>query len=341
MELRCLTADQDFDALQPEWNALVESSLANIPFMRYEYLRAWWRTLGGGEWAKASLRIVEAREGGALTGLAPFFRARHEERTAWLLLGSFEVTDYLDVVAARDHESDFARRLLEFAEAQPRGEFEVLDLYNLRANSPALEALVQSAPLAAWHVEKLQISSCPNITLPSSWEAYLEQLDRRQRHEVRRKLRRAEGGEEDVAWSIVGPEADLQAETENILALMRLDERKAKFLTPAMAVQFRASLAAAHAAGWLQLAFLTVDGSPAAAYFNLDYANRIWVYNSAIDPRFAALSPGWILLARLIEWAIDHGREALDFMRGSEGYKFQWGGVSQPIYRLRLARPAH
>ncbi len=340
MELRCLTADHEFDALQGEWNSLAESSAANMPFTRYEYLRTWWRTRGGGEWPQAVLRLVVARQHGALVGVAPFFRAVHESRNAWLLLGSFEISDYLDLIVARGKEEEFLRHFLDFAAAQPADEFERLDLYNLRAESKSLAVLDSLAGPAGWRIEKQELQPCPSIALPGSWEDYLNRLDKKQRHEVRRKLRRGQGDEEDVAWTIVEPQADIQAEIEEFLTLMKLDERKAAFLSAPMVEQFRLSLAAANAAGWLQLAFLTVDGHPAAAYANFDYAKRIWVYNSAIDPRFAALSPGWLLLAHLIEWAIDHGREAFDFMRGNEGYKFQWGGVNRPIYRLTLGRPA-
>ncbi len=36
--------------LETEWNALVEQSITNVPFIRHEYLRTWWQTRGGGEW---------------------------------------------------------------------------------------------------------------------------------------------------------------------------------------------------------------------------------------------------------------------------------------------------
>ena len=339
MDVLCLTADQEFDSLAGEWNALVDRSAANMPFIRHEFLRTWWRTRGGGEWGEAALRLVVAREAGTLVGVAPFFRTQRGRQPAWMLLGSIEISDYLDLIVARGSEEAFGERLLDYAAAQPIDELAALDLYNLRARSETLSILERSAGQRGWRVETQELQPCPSIALPSSWESYLEQLDKKQRHEVRRKLRRGEGGEEEMAWAIVGPEADIQAEIDNFLALMRKDERKAEFLTAPMVEQFRQSMVAAHAAGWLQLAFLTMDGRLAAAYADFDYANRIWVYNSGIDPRFAARSPGWVLLARLIQWSISHGREAFDFMRGNEGYKFQWGGVSQPIFRLTLSRP--
>ncbi len=97
-------------------------------------------------------------------------------------------------------------------------------------------------------------------------------------------------------------------------------------------------LKAAQQAGMLELAFLEIGGRKAAAYMNFAYAKRIWVYNSGMDPQFAASSPGWVLLAMLIRRAIEGGYRAFDFMRGDETYKFQWGGKGEPILRLTLRR---
>jgi len=77
---------------------------------------------------------------------------------------------------------------------------------------------------------------------------------------------------------------------------------------------------------------------PAAAYWCFDYRDRLWVYNSGLDPAYASLSPGWVLLGRLIQWAIEHGRREIDFLRGDESYKFRLGGVERSIYRLTLTR---
>ena len=52
---------RDFSELDPtEWNALLSESITDVPFLRYEYLSAWWSTRGGGEWPGAELALVSA-----------------------------------------------------------------------------------------------------------------------------------------------------------------------------------------------------------------------------------------------------------------------------------------
>jgi CelD/BcsL family acetyltransferase involved in cellulose biosynthesis len=160
-------------------------------------------------------------------------------------------------------------------------------------------------------------------------------VEKKERQEIRRKLRRAEGGDETVAWRIVDGAAYDDAEGQAFMAMMALDPGKARFLTPAMRAQFQDTLRAAAAGGWLHLSWLEVGGQRAAGYLSFDDGRRLYVYNSAIDPRFNALSAGWVLLAYLLQWAITHGRAAFDFMRGGEDYKLRFGGVAGVIYRLQ------
>jgi CelD/BcsL family acetyltransferase involved in cellulose biosynthesis len=117
---------------------------------------------------------------------------------------------------------------------------------------------------------------------------------------------------------------------------MENDPEKVQFLTPEMRVQFERLIHVSHQNGWLMMAFLDVGDQPATAYLTFDYANRIWVYNSGLDPEFYSLSPGWVLLAYIVEWAIEEGREALDFLRGDESYKYRLGGIPRPVYRLKI-----
>jgi CelD/BcsL family acetyltransferase involved in cellulose biosynthesis len=120
---------------------------------------------------------------------------------------------------------------------------------------------------------------------------------------------------------------------------MQQDEEKARFLTPAMRVQMHAIMRCAFDAGCLQLSFLEIGGQKAAGYLSFDYLNRIWVYNSGLDIRFSEYSPGWVLLAHLLQWANENGKSEFDFMRGDEDYKYRFGATDRTIVRVRLTKP--
>ena len=50
MQLKVLRSLEEINALEKAWNALLEQSASHVPFLRHEYIRTWWKTLGGGEW---------------------------------------------------------------------------------------------------------------------------------------------------------------------------------------------------------------------------------------------------------------------------------------------------
>jgi CelD/BcsL family acetyltransferase involved in cellulose biosynthesis len=57
-----------------------------------------------------------------------------------------------------------------------------------------------------------------------------------------------------------------------------------------------------------------------------------------VEPDARDLSPGVVLVERLIRRAIERGRRRFDFLRGHEAYKYEWGGADEPIQRLLVRR---
>jgi CelD/BcsL family acetyltransferase involved in cellulose biosynthesis len=340
VEFDFICDEDSMAALSEEWNALLSMAVTDVPFLRHEFLTTWWSTLGGGEWHEAELRIGVARDHeGRLVGLAPFFRTRTlDDRIGLLLLGSIEISDYLDLIVSESVATQFAEHLLRELARLPMQDWEVIDLYNVPEASPTLAALKSAAEGQGWNVTQTRFRPCPVLELPSDWEAYLAGLDKKQRHELRRKMRRAAELPEPVQWRIVGPAEDIERAVDDFLRLMALDERKAAFLTPTMATQIKRSALAAHASGWLQLAVLDVGGQMAAGYLNFDYRGRLWVYNSFVDPQHFGSSPGWVLLGHIIRWAIEDGRHEVDFLRGGEQYKYQLGGRDRFVCRMTIER---
>ena len=336
------TLHRNFETLAPlaaDWNVLLSESVTHVPFLRYEYLSAWWAKRGGGEWPNADLAVVTAHQDGRLAGVAPLFSSRNrEDQPALLLLGSIEISDYLDLIVRPADLPVFLAGLLDFV-AQPGPlDWRLLDWHNLLETSPTLPALQAEAGKRGWTFSIEKTYHAPSIPLTGDFESYLAGIDKKQRHEIRRKMRRAEESGRNVRWYIVQDSSTLEAEVEAFLNLMAQEPDKAAFLTPPMREQMHLACRAAFEHGWLQLAFLEADGQKAAVYLNFDYLNRIWVYNSGLDRRFMDLSAGWVLLGYLLQWANENKRAEFDFMRGGEEYKYRFGGVDKCLVRARVQR---
>jgi CelD/BcsL family acetyltransferase involved in cellulose biosynthesis len=61
-------------------------------------------------------------------------------------------------------------------------------------------------------------------------------------------------------------------------------------------------------------------------------------YNAGVDPDARDLSPGVVMVARYVERALAGGKRRIDFLRGDEPYKYEWGAVDEPIQRLLVRR---
>jgi CelD/BcsL family acetyltransferase involved in cellulose biosynthesis len=340
MHLTVLRTEDEFKALADEWNDLLLNSASHVPFLRHEYLVAWWQTLGGGEWEHGELLLITARgEDNQLCAIAPlFFTKNREGEPALMLLGSIEISDYLDIIASPEDIPQFLAELLPRLSAPDIPEWKALDLYNLLEGSPTLPALQYAAKELGWGYSEEKLQNCPYIPLPGDWEAYLASIDKKQRHEIRRKMRRLESAEIPTRWYIVEDESRLDAEMEDFFHLMAQDEEKKRFLTSAMRSQMKEAVRAAFREKWLQLAFVEIGGEKAAGYINFDYADHIWVYNSGLNFDFGVYSPGWVLLGYLIQWANEHHRRAFDFMRGGEDYKYRFGAVDRFVVRAVVRR---
>ena len=327
---------KDFSEINPqEWNNLLSGSITDTPFLRYEYQQTWWEHHGGGEWQNPKLVLVTAREDEKLIGIAPLFISEYDGQSALLLIGSIEISDYLDLIVRMDDHPRFITGLLDFLASFLPDSWSGVDWYNLPDSSPTLAALKAESTQRGWtHLEEMYRPT-PRIALNGDFEEYLGRVEKKQRHEIKRKMRRAEASERGVRWYISDMK-DVEAEIGSFLSLMEHDQGKAGFLHDDMRGQMRAVIRTAHENGWLWLAFLEADGQRIAANLNFDYNNKLWGYNAGVNRDFMDLSPGWVLLGYVLQWACENKRAEFDFMRGDEDYKYKFGGQKRHVMRVKV-----
>jgi CelD/BcsL family acetyltransferase involved in cellulose biosynthesis len=201
-----------------------------------------------------------------------------------------------------------------------------------------LAALKAESEKRGWSHHEEIYRPTPRITLNQSFDEYLSRLEKKQRHEIRRKMRRAAESEKNVRFHLIDSTAAIESEINAFFELMVQDPNKEEFLHPEMREQMTVTIRNAFERGYLWLAFLEVNGSKAAASLNFDYKNKLWGYNSGVGREHMELSPGWVLLAHVIQWCTEHGRSEFDFMRGDEEYKYRFGGVNRFVMRAKVMK---
>ena len=335
MQIDWFTDASVFEKLKTEWNALLHRSSVDTLFLTREWQSVWWQNLGTGE-----LRVITFRQDdGALSGIAPLFVDKETDGHLSLsLVGCVDVSDYLDLIVARGCEEQVYAALFDTLTRADFPAWDSLDLCTVPASSPTNTTLKTMAEARGFKIEHKRHDVSPMIELPDDWDAYLATLDKKQRHEVRRKLRRIE--EVNAKWYVID---SADALDQAVLDFVELHKKsrpdKNVFMDTRMQSFFVDAARQLFPHGWLQLAFFEIEGERAAAIWNFVYANDILVYNSGYDPiKYGALSPGIVLFAHSIRDAIAAKRRRYDFLRGNEEYKYRFGAKDTEVMELHIRR---
>lgn len=227
-----------------------------------------------------------------------------------------------------------------------------IDLRRLRLGDPATDALAAAfgnhEMAAGWTLNVEPEDVCPVIRVPegADLDGLLATLGKKERHEIRRKVRRAEAAGDVELVESADPLADLDAFID--LHQARWGDRGLFPPTPGgdQSRRFIRRLFELFGQGrgpaeWsVHLGFLTVAGRRIGAAIHFETADSLLYYNAGIDPGARDFSPGVVLMERLVRRAIERGKCRFDLLRGDEPYKYEWGAVNEPIQRILVRRTA-
>jgi CelD/BcsL family acetyltransferase involved in cellulose biosynthesis len=317
-----------------EWGRLASQISPATPFATWEWQSLWWGHFGQKEeWS--AFEVCDPQ--GKIIGIAPFYQ---DSKSGFLkFIGGEDLSDYLDILALQGRESQVWQRVLEYLEGspqRPRG----LDLHCIPAHSPTLQVLPPLARGRGYQVRLEVEEVCPVLRLPESWEAYLSALSGKERHELRRKMRRAESTSPPLRFRQCAEDECARQDIKSFILLHRKSRpEKEAFMNGQREAFFRELSHTFAQKGWLRLSVLERDRQAVAAMLCFDFGETLYLYNSGFDPEFSSLSPGVVLIGYCLQDAIARGKRWFDFMRGEEDYKYRLGGKDSAIYRVLVEKP--
>ena len=360
------------DIPRASWDGLAAESRWATPFSGWGFHRAWWDAYGASAHEETFVLTDPATD--EIVGIAPLMHRHEVEPTdaetqtkmrhgpdvaltavppsaKAMFFGASYHADYATILAAPSALPDVADALVEELARRPSASdkhpapWDVVDLRRLRCGDPAADALAAAfgrrEMREGWTLNVEREDVCPVVTLPfgADFDEYLGTLGKKSRHEIRRKLRRAEASGDVLLTDSTDPLRDLEA-------FIDLHQRRwgADGLFPPTAggeasrLFFRRLFEENGPDGPLGLAFLTVGGNRIAAGVHFRTAGGYLYYNAGIDPDARDLSPGVLMVAAYVRRALTEGCRRLDLLRGDEPYKYEWGAVDEPIQRLLVRR---
>ena len=330
--MRIVFSEDGRDFQRRGWDELVEADPAGTFFHTPDYLKLYWEEFG--EQPEHLLLAFAEEDDGTQVGAAAFERIGDTLR----FLGGTEVTDYMGPVGLPGLQETIAKEL--WAALERRDDWSGADLRGLPEDRQWLGLLREAAEGRGLAVEETEDQNgvAPFLPLPGTWEAYLDGLPAKLRHEIRRKANKleAEAGSFSIETATGGT---LMPMLDRFVELHRMSEGpKGVFMQPGMEIFFRRLGEAFLPRSIFKLTFIRVGQERAAGTIGFRFGTTFFLYNSVFDRKWGNLSPGMVLVAEDIRRAIEDGCSAFDLLKGDYPYKYRFGAYPRAVRRLVVSR---
>ena len=317
----------DFTSMNDAWEEVLPLSSTNTIFVTPWWQRVWWCHFGEG----FDLCILSVSDDDGVAGVAPLMI----KDGVVSFVGDKDLFDYLDFLVPSGKEQVFYNALWDHLKGLA---WDTLELSSLPESSPTLEYLPTLAERSGFAVETAHEEMTPVAALPATWDEYLAGLNKKDRHELRRKLRRLESADSPRQYFYDDVDVLPQGMQDFFRLLRASSDDKLAFMTPEREKFFIDVALELAPKSQFKLYFLEVGGVRVASCICFDYDGSYLLYNSGYDPNYSALSVGLLNKALCIRDAIEEGRDTFNFLKGSERYKYNLGAKNTAVHSLVVRR---
>ena len=291
------------------------------PFLNYDVNKIWHDTLG------------HDYELNILTDIKNFIAPIAIKENIAYLCGDKDVFDYHNLIYNHKINYDQIKVILDHLFINVK--ILKIELNSIVKNSHLHELFINLQN--DYDIEFINEDVSPGISLPGSFDEYLSNLSKKNRHEIRRKIRKFENSFE---FKVISANSDnVDKLLLEFIRLMKLNPEKKLFLNKNRENFMSKIINYSILEGKGELNFIEINNYLVSTSFAFKNNEKLFVYNSGynsgFDNKYSEYSVGLINHVYNIKNKINI-YNYIDFLRGDEEYKYRIGCENKNLLTINI-----
>ena len=168
------------------------------------------------------------------------------------------------------------------------------------------------------------------MSLPESYDLYLESLGKKKRHELKRKKSKFFSQLETTELKST---KEIEIFQKFVQQHKLSDGEKGTFMNQEVELFFKNLLTIK---GW-KIYFIENESELISSAFVYENKNGCYLYNSTKNSKYNVINPGIVLIDLIIQKMIKEKKGFFDFLKGYDRYKLDLGGLPIQLYDLEIS----
>lgn len=331
-EIKIIETETEFRALKSTWQHLITKSQTSSPFLTFEWISEWWATYHN-RLKNPELKIIVLADSNQRLAILPLFVHQKKlsptfEFKALQFMGTeFESSDYLDIIAPETQKPLYLQQIFSSSTfLKLLKSTDVLDLPNITDDASLLKNKNMIEQIIGNSSYLYRTKTCPYIELPQTVDAFLQNLSRNLRSNLRRTQNKF--NKNGLTIEVVNNEQELDQAIRQLFELhsMRFaaKQAKTKFVFENRGAFHQRIAKIFFRNHWLQLYQIKDRQKVIGSLYCYKFRESMMYMQGGFDPSYHKFALGNLIILRAITDAIEMKYKIFDFMRGNEAYKARW-----------------
>ncbi len=336
IEVRSITNGKDFEEIGTEWNSLLHRCAHENPFLTHEWMYSWWKVFGKKQELFLLLFLDNESNSKRLVGIFPGFISSRgfmpRIQVLHLIGHGAGGACFLDMLIETGKEDVVLPALFRHLNSSSINLIELTNLsekcglISFTDNNPKIWEKIQGAPSDV----------CPSVSLPEDTEEYISSLSYRTRQKYRNTLRKLQ--QMGLEIEIVDRVEEIPNALDDLITMH--NDRRNELGDPSRLDTSFLDLVASQFCnhGWLEIAFLRVEGTRVAGMCQFTYEDCVYAYITGFELSWSKRNVGFMLFFLLIERAIRGKKKRYELLTGNQNYKYRFGAEEKQLQSLRFKK---